>query len=217
MDASFWHERWAQQQIGFHQTDINPYLVRYLDRLSLDPGARVLVPLCGKSLDMLWLHEQGHGVTGVELSEIAARDFFAASGREPCVITEGDFTIWHSGDVEIYCGNFFDLDAGQLEIGGFYDRAALIALPPDMRADYVTHLASIVAKGISGLLVVMEYPEHEMDGPPFSVTEDEVRERFAPFFRVELLDERDGLAASPQFIERGLTVMTEKVYHLRRM
>ncbi len=93
MDRNFWIERWNNQEIGFHQGDFDPALGRYWSRLGAPAGARVFVPLCGKSLDMVWLAQNGHPAVGAELSERAVDDFFAERGLSPEIRRDAGFVI----------------------------------------------------------------------------------------------------------------------------
>ena len=216
MDPEFWHERWAQQQIGFHQQDINPYLVHYWRRLTLPPSARVLVPCCGKSNDMLWLCEQGHSVVGLELSRLAVEAFFNDNALKALVQDRGGFSCWECDELQIMCGDLFDLD--QRDIGtvdAVYDRAALIAMPPAIRPAYVEQLFLLTGRALPQLLVTMEYDPDEMDGPPFSVAEDEVHELYQERYHIELLERRSIIETEPRFQERGLTRLSETAYRLQ--
>lgn len=216
MDPDFWHQRWQQRLIGFHQAETNRYLEKYANALNLQAGDTVFVPLCGKSLDMRWLHDRRYSVLGVELSPIACEAFFSEAGRHARKTKDGIFTSWKSSDIEILCGDFFDLSPEMLNhVRAVYDRAALIALPPDMRSRYVEHLATLVASGTSGLLITMEYPEEQMAGPPFPVSRDEVTDLFAPYFEIEMLEDVDVLASNPRFRDRGLSTMHEHIYMLK--
>ena len=215
MDHSFWHDRWQKNAIGFHQEEINPQLQEFWPGLKLPPSSAVFVPLCGKSRDMLWLHERGHEVIGVEISAIAARDFFAENNLAPKVTTRGRFEHWECERLKILVGDFFELETSQLsEVTGIYDRASLIALPPVMRKRYAEHLATIVPKAAEILLVTLEYPEAQMQGPPFPVGEAEVRQLYEPRYRVAPLHAKDVLAENPKFREHGLSALTERVYRL---
>ncbi len=217
MEADFWLERWQSKQIGFHQDEVNRHLERHWPGLGLAPGSRVLVPLCGKSRDLLWLAAQGHAVTGVELSEIAVRDFFAENGLEPLVRELGPFREWRCDEIRILQGDFFDLDGRLLgAVAGVYDRAALVALPARMRGRYVAHLYRLLRRGTRVLLVSMEYPQEEMEGPPFSVSAEEIRERYGAGFIVEALDRVDILDENPRFRERGLSSLVETLFRLLR-
>lgn len=211
MKQKFWLERWEQEQIGFHQSEINRYLSEHWEQLGLPSEAAVFVPLCGKSLDMLWLHQQGHPVMGVELSEKAVEAFFEENQIEAELQRGRRFSTYRSDGLRLLCGDFFDLEREDLEgIQAVYDRAALIALPPSMRADYAHHMARLLPAGAHILLITMEYPAGTLEGPPFSVTEEEVRTLFDPRFTVSLQASWEG-AEGPRGVE-----VTEKIYTLTR-
>ncbi|MCU0125982.1 thiopurine S-methyltransferase [Pseudomonas vlassakiae] len=212
MEPAFWQKRWADNQIGFHRTDVNPFLLAHWPRLALAEGTRVLVPLCGKSLDMAWLAGQGHRVLGVELSRRAVEDFFREQGLTAQVSTQGAFEVWRSADVEIWCGDFFALQAQDVaDCRGLYDRAAVIALPSQMRARYMAHLTKVLPAGCQGLLLTMDYDQQLLDGPPFSVPDAEVRQGYAGG-RVQVLDEREVIEESPKFLQAGVASVLERVY-----
>lgn len=218
MDAEFWHQRWERGEIGFHQAAINPHLEQHWPRLNLPEATRVLVPLCGKTRDMLWLAGEGHRVIGVELSEVAVEAFFRENELTPEVHTEGAFKRYAAGEVEILCGDFFALDRQLLgPVEAVFDRASLVALPPAMRADYAAHMAALLEPEASLLLVSFDYPQAEMDGPPFAVDADEVASLYTDSFDVQLLARVNILDEQPRFRERGLTRLEEQVYLLRRL
>ncbi len=217
MHAEFWQERWSRSEIGFHQPEVNPYLARYWPSLQLADHAQVLVPLCGKSLDMAWLAAQGCRVLGVELAQKAVEDFFTEHGLEPHISQEGAFQVYRAGDLEIYCGDFFALSVELLaDCAAFYDRAALIALPVDMRARYAAHLNQVLPAGCQGLLVTLDYPQAQMAGPPFALSDSEVQQLFASAWRLEMLQCCDVLGENWRFLQRGLTRLDERVYRLSR-
>lgn len=216
MEPTFWHKRWADNQIGFHQAQVNPELQAHWPKLGLAPGSRVLVPLCGKSLDMAWLAGQGHRVLGVELSRRAVESFFQEHGLVPEVEQQGAFEVWRSGDVELWCGDIFALRAEDLEACvGVYDRAALIALPPAMRERYMALLSTLLPSACKGVLVTLDYDQALLDGPPFSVADDEVRAGFVGW-RVERLEAREIIKESPKFEQVGVPSLVERVYRLER-
>lgn len=217
MQADFWLERWRQGQIGWHQPEFHPALLEYWPGLGVDPSRRVFVPLCGRSLDMIWLARRGHPVLGVELSPIAAAGFFGHESLSASQSPAGRFVRHAAGRYEILQGDFYDLSpANAGVIGAWYDRAALIALPPDLRARYAESMSELLAPGTRGLLITAEYDQEMMSGPPFSVMEDEVRALFDPGFEVELLERQDVIAGNPRFVERGLASLHEAVYRLTR-
>lgn len=213
MQAEFWHERWEQNQIGFHQGEFNSLLQRYWAQLAIPEGSGVFVPLCGKSRDMLWLRAQGLNVTGIELSPIAVRDFFAENALAPMVTQQGKFERWESDGLAILLGDFFDLQTSDVaDCVVTYDRASLIAMPPDMRTAYAAHLTALLP--VPTLLVTMEYDQQEMAGPPFAVHEAEVQALYAPHFQVTQWFHADVLRENSGFRQRGLTALVEGVYHL---
>ncbi len=217
MEPQFWHERWQQNLIGFHQEEVNPYLRQHLPQLALAPNSLVFVPLCGKSRDLHWLAEQGLRVIGVELSPIAVEAFFRESDLEFERDRFGSFERWRAGTVTILCGDYFQLSPEDLDgVAAVYDRASLIALPPPMRRDYVAHLETLLPANVQGLLVTIDYPADTMQGPPFAVGDAEVRSLYAAGFDIELLEDLDALAASPRFRERGITELRERVYRFCR-
>lgn len=207
MEADFWHSRWQEGRIGFHQSDVNDFLKNWWPSLKLPAQSSVFVPLCGKSKDMLWLAAQGHQVIGVELSEIAAQDFFAEQNVQPDIEQEGTFVRYSANGVSIWCGDFFDLTPTDLQsVTGVFDRAALIALPKDMRQRYAEHLRTLLPAGCQLVLVGMEYDEVQMTGPPFNVPWSEITALLDHQGELKILSERKSDA-------RG-TPCLERLYHL---
>ncbi|MGL5390825.1 MAG: thiopurine S-methyltransferase, partial [Shewanella sp.] len=171
MDPHFWHEKWHQQQIGFHQQQIHPYLANYWAQLGLPEACEVFVPLCGKSLDMLFLAEQGHQVIGCELNELAVQQFFTENQLDMSTSPAGLLQHYHTEQISLYQGDIFSLDpAITAAVAGFYDRAALIAWPEEMRLAYARQLANLLPSGSVGLLVTLDYPQAALSGPPFAVS-----------------------------------------------
>ncbi|WP_122665773.1 thiopurine S-methyltransferase [Pseudomonas viridiflava] len=217
MQAEFWHQRWAANQIGFHQRQANPYLKTFWPDLAVGQGASVLVPLCGKSLDLLWLAEQGHRVLGVELSEKAVQEFFSEQQLEPVISQRGAFRVYSGRGVELWCGDFFALRADDVaDCSALYDRAALIALPPEMRERYAAHLALVLPAECRGLLITLDYDQAKIDGPPFSVPDQEVQRLLAEGWELDILQTSDVLKGSVKFEQRGVERLEEQAYRLVR-
>jgi thiopurine S-methyltransferase len=215
MKKDFWLERWEREEIRFHQDELNPYLHQYWHDLHLAGDSQVFVPLCGKSRDMRWLREQGHQVLGVELSAIAVQAFFKENGYTPQHELRGRFDGCEANGMRILCGDFFDLSKDDLaNVTGVYDRASLIALPPEMRERYVRHLVSILPPATQILLITVDYPQQEMQGPPFSVSSDEVEALYREHAEVRLLAQPDVLAQNPRFQQRGLSRLRENIFLL---
>ncbi|WP_144965983.1 thiopurine S-methyltransferase [Pseudomonas sp. DE0010] len=216
MEPAFWQQRWADNQIGFHQAQVNPYLQAYWPGLHLAANSKVLVPLCGKSLDVLWLARQGHRVMGVELSRRAVEDFFREQGLEAQVSHTGAFEVWRHGAIELWCGDFFALSRSDVgDCTALYDRAALIALPSAMREQYVRALAVLLPAGTQGLVVTLDYDQALVAGPPFSVSDDALRQRFAGW-QVDELEAVQVIEQSPKFVQAGASSLWERVYRVSR-
>lgn len=215
MKKEFWLERWEREEIGFHQSEINPYLCRYWQELNPAKNSTVFVPLCGKSRDLLWLRQQGQRVLGVELSALAVLAFFSENGYTPNRTTTGKFDCHEADGIRILCGDFFDLSKADLtNTGAVYDRASLVALPPDMRARYARHLANILPPATKILLITFDYPQAEMPGPPFAVSVNEVEELYRGYANIKLLAQLDVLPHNPRFRERGLSRLQENIFLL---
>jgi len=209
MQPDYWLERWRDGRTGFHRQDVNPRLVEHHQRV-LGGAHRVLVPLCGKSADLEWLAAQGNEVVGVELSELAARAFFAERSLEPNRREQRGFVEYRHGGVTILVGDFFDVTAeltGQCD--GAYDRAALIALPEELRARYIAQLQTLLAPKARLLLVTLDYDAE--GGPPFRVSPQEVEARYAAA-HVTPLGSVDAHADTPGARERGATFVHENSY-----
>ncbi|HZW24119.1 MAG TPA: thiopurine S-methyltransferase [Gallionella sp.] len=219
MKKEFWLERWERAEIGFHQDEVNPYLRRFWPELGVaaggEAGGEIFVPLCGKSLDMVWLREQGCHVLGVELSPIAVQDFFREQGMSPERASGGAFDNYLADGYCLACGDFFDLGrADMAQVSAVYDRASLVALPPEMRERYARHLVSILPAGTRILLVTFDYPQDQMSGPPFAVSEAAVRALYGADAEVRLLATEDVLEQNPRFRQRGVSRMTENIFLL---
>ena len=215
MQPDFWLQRWQNGQIGFHRSEVMPLLQKHWPDLELPAGSRVLVPLCGKSLDLVWLANQGHRVLGVELAEKAIEEFFQEQRLVAHVSQRGSFKVYQAGAIELWCGDFFELS--REDVAGctaLYDRAALIALPPLMRERYAAHLQAIAPQVDSGLLISLDYEQALKAGPPFAVSDDEVRGLLGVHWRLSVLEQRDILAESPKFAQGGVTRLEERVYRL---
>ena len=208
MEPEFWLERWEKREIGFHQVDINRFLEQYWSTLELARDSTVFVPLCGKSKDMRWLAQQGHHVLGVEVSETAVLEFFEEWEVKPTREQKGSFARYSANNIEILVGDFFALTAEDLqEVAGVYDRAALVALPPDMRRDYVNALAEILPAKAQTLLISFEYRLDARKGPPFSIDIDAVKSLFEGRYEISLLDSQPfdlrGVAATEHAFRLG--------------
>lgn len=215
MKKEFWLERWERSEIGFHQDEINPYLARFWSEMSHSGGGEVFVPLCGKSLDMVWLRKQGNFVLGVELSAIAVKEFFHEQGMSPERVSGGGFDNYLADGFCLSCGDFFELHKEDMaQVSAVYDRASLVALPPEMRESYARHLVEILPRGTQILLVTFDYPQSEMKGPPFAVSVQEVEALYGNYADIRLLAQEDTPAQNPRFKQRGVSRMEESIFLL---
>ena len=191
MKADFWHQRWKNKEIHFHEQAVNPLLVRHIDSLDLSPGSRVLVPLCGKTLDMGWLVARGHRVVGAELSADAVEELFTELGVTPQRRSANGLIHFHTDALDIFAGDIFRLRQESLgSVDAVYDRAALVALPEEMRQRYAQHVTAITG-GVPHLLISYEYDQSLQAGPPFAVFEAEITAHYAVTHDVRLLEREE--------------------------
>ena len=214
MKNEYWHKKWQHSDIGFNQSQPNELLKQYFRTLNLKPGARVFVPLCGKSIDMIWLREQGYQVLGIELSLIACEAFFKENNITTHITQTDNFSIFQGDNITLYAGDFFKLSKTMLgKIDAVYDRAALIALPAELRQQYAKHLSQVLGKDALMLLITVSYNQNEMPGPPFSVDETEVKALYSANFNINQLYNEPFLI--PQhLLARGLMQANEQAYRL---
>ena len=225
MEITFWLQRWNNNQTGFHQQKINPYLMYFYGEkgpaLEQREKLKVFVPLCGKSKDMLWLSQNHYGVFGVECSDLAVKGFFEENALNYKYAEKDQHALYQSSDlpsqIELFQGDFFELQASDLDdITDIFDRASLVALPVDMRHRYADKMADLQKPGVRTLLVTLTFDHTEMNGPPFSVTEDEVNALYADKFSVQKLLYKDVIEEEHGLRNRGLTSLVETVYKLVR-
>jgi thiopurine S-methyltransferase len=200
MDADFWLDLWARNHIPFHGRDVNPLLVAHLPALRLDRGARIFVPLCGKTRDIHWLLAQGFRVAGAELSPLAVTQLFDEIGVVPHISADGPLQRFSAPGLDIHAGDIFDLTATELgPVDAVYDRAALIALPADLRPRYAAHLARITGR-VPQLVLSFERPPDDPRGPPFTVDAAEMRGLYGGLHALTLL-ERVALDRDPAIFD----------------
>ena len=187
MEHDFWHQKWEKNEIGFHLPDANPLLVKHLSTLNLKQGARVFLPLCGKSLDIVWLLAQGYSVAGAELSSIAIEELFKNLNIKPNIKTLGDITHYSAPNIDMFVGDIFKVTPAMLgKVDAVYDRAALVALPDEMRIAYTSHLLALTHNAPQ-LLICFEYEQSVHAGPPFSICADEVKQHYQTTYDLTLL------------------------------
>lgn len=188
MDKNFWLERWEKNNITFHLQTVNPALIKYYHSFKLKKKSKIFIPLCGKSLDIKWLASNNLIVTGVELSELAVVQLFSELELIPDISIIGDYKLFSAKNILIYVGDFFNLTPSMVgNIDLIYDRAALVALPNEMRKKYTEHLMNIT-RCAEQLLVTYNYSQTDLDGPPFSISRDEIELYYAKVYLIKILE-----------------------------
>ena len=210
MQANFWHQKWERNEIGFHLPAANPLLIQHFSTLKLKQGARIFLPLCGKTLDIAWLLAQGYRVVGAELSLIAIEDLFKSLNLTPNIQTLDEVLHYSTANIDVFVGDVFQISPAMLgAVDAVYDRAALIALPEAMRKLYTVHLISLTIHAPQ-LLISFEYDQSLRAGPPFSISVDEVKQHYQTSYDLTLLESvvmPDGL--------KGQHPATESAWWLR--
>ena len=215
MGKDYWLRRWEKNETGFHQSDINPYLCEHWEKLYINQDDTVFIPLCGKSLDISWFCAQNYKVLGVEVSAIAVESFFNENKFTPNINSFKRFDRYETDRICILRGDFFNLNKQDLvKVRAVYDRASLVALPQKIRYMYVRHLLEILPLGTKILLITCEYSQLEMQGPPFSVSVNEVEDLFSRHSNICLLERLDVLNQYPKFYKRGLSKLHANIFLL---
>lgn len=212
MEHEYWHDKWEIKQTGFHLNYVHPILKRRIGLLAQQQT--VLVPLCGKTLDIGYLLDQGNTVIAAELSEIAISELFEQLGLVPTISAWKEGKKYQAGKLTVYVGDFFTLDAQDVgEIAWVYDRAAIVALPEELRVKYTQHLMDITNKAPQ-LLLTLDYDQNVAGGPPFAVSGEEVAQHYSNVYSIELLEEADIIEEEPRFKAKGLNSFYQRAYHL---
>lgn len=188
MEKKYWDDLWTKNDIEFHMSEVNPALIKFGKQLLDVNNKKAFIPLCGKTLDLIWFSERCDHVYGVELSEKAILEFFNENSIEFTKREEGEFKIFEGRNISVYCGDFFKFPIKELEIDIVFDRGSLVALPLGMRADYLTKFKNELSQGARWLLCVFEYPQEKMEGPPFSVSLEEIESGLDKAFHITRLD-----------------------------
>lgn len=214
MEKEFWLTKWQKNDIAFNQLEPNSLLLQFFSQLNLKIGSRILVPLCGKSIDMLWLKQQGFHVIGVELSFDACQQFFSENNISYHQEEVGSFKALMSDSITLLSGDFFMLDNAILgQFKAIYDRAALVALPKEIRQKYAKKIISLSAPSTQMLVIAASYDQASMQGPPFSVDEAEIQTLYSSHFKIKRLYKESAKIAE-HLKAKGLKEASEIVFHL---
>lgn len=215
MEQSFWLKLWNKPQRGFHLPQVNPLLQRFLPALA--ENARILVPLCGKTLDLTWLSDKGYQVDGIELSHVAIDEYWQDRGVSPSTTEQTSFHCTQHQSLTLWQGDLFHLRPEQFRTTDLiYDRAALVAWPEQLRTRYIQKLTEFAKPGCQWLLICLDYPQREMQGPPFSVTPRLLKEQVSADWDIQMLETHDLLSKEPHFQGRGLSYLLESTWLLTR-
>lgn len=215
MDPKFWLQRWQENHIGWHKPAYNELLVQHWPKFEVKPGAKVFVPMCGKTLDMKWLVSEKHPVVGIELSHIALEAFFDEAKLEWQEDQLGELALLKANDYALYCGDYFELTADDLVgVGGVYDRGSLVAMPPKVRQRYADHVLRILPEGASIMLVTLEYDQHLVAGPPHCVLPEEVEALYGERCVISVVESKTTEQVPPHFQAQGVNRAVEAVYKI---
>ena len=191
MESIFWHKRWEENEIGWHQAETNPLLAEFINELSLAVGSRIFIPLCGKTHDIAYLLSKGYRIAGSELNKPAVEQLFIELGIEPNISKLVNIDRYSAENIDIFVGDIFELSQEILgSVEAIYDRAALVALPEEMRAKYRSHLLNITDVSPQ-LLITFGYDQKIMPGPPFSISDADVKQYYEEFYKLSLLKKVD--------------------------
>lgn len=217
-DHAVWKRGWRANETAFHLNHVHPLLVRFWPTLDLNRADRVFVPLCGKSLDLMWLHGQGHDVAGVELSPVAIRQFFKACRMHPKRSHLNELQCWAHERLAIYCGDFFDLTRAEMSgVRAVYDRAALSALSVDLREYYIAHLHAILPDDCRVLLLTIEdIDDDETVSDPHAASA-EIDNLYTCYFSVEMIHAECHPAKPGHSGKVDEPCCMHKVYRMQRM
>lgn len=191
MKESFWYDKWNKNDVGFHENEVNPLLIKHFKKLNLVKDSRIFLPLCGKTLDIYWLLTSGYKVVGAELSQFAVSQLFKELGIEPEISIKGELEHYQAKNIDIFVGNIFNISKEMIgSVDAVYDRAALVALPPKLRNQYANHLLKLTDKAPQ-LLICYEYEQKVMQGPPFSICNEGIKQHYAGHYNFNFIESKN--------------------------
>ena len=209
MDKEFWLNKWKNGETGFHQPNAHWAVQKYW---KAPTALNVLVPLCGKSRDILWLLQRGHTVIGVELSEMAILEFFVESKLRYSIDEEekDGQKVFKASDVPLILikGDFFNVKLPQ-PCHALYDRASLVALPKEMRKKYYDKLQQLLVETPYSLLTTVSFDDTKAGSPPFSIPIEEFQHKS---FYGPKVEEKELIEEEDKFREKGITSFMERVF-----
>lgn len=215
MEHAFWHDKWSRKEIGFHLSEAHPWLVRYVEDFPLSSDDVVFVPLCGKTLDIGFFLSQNVKVIANELSETAVAELFDDLDLTPAIESWGEGgKVYRSDNLIVYVGDFFQLSESELvDVTVVYDRAAIVALPLEMRGSYGKKISEVCGQA-KQIVMTLEYDQSVMSGPPFSVTRDEINSHYSHAYNIKEVIRKNIIEQEPRFKQKGLSAFYQALYEL---
>ena len=212
MDKEYWLKTWALKDIQFHSDQVDSHLIEYIEKLKLQPGDLILVPLCGKTRDLMWLAKAGFRVIGVEISPIACEEFFSDFGITPNIIKTSSFTKYQYENITLFCGDIFNLNPNDLpNIRAIFDHRALIALPAPLRTKYVNHLLHCASDNHIKILLIVLHSSNEVKGPPFPISDQEIKILYGKDFEITKLSS-ENILLKEHLVRKGYDDLAQSVY-----
>lgn len=210
MEADFWHNMWNTNKIGFHLENTNELLINNFSKLKLEKGNRIFIPLCGKTVDIKWLLINGYQIVGAELSEIAIKDLFHSLDITPNVEQKENFIHYSAPNIDIFVGDIFNLNKETLgDVDAIYDRAAIVALPEELRIKYTKHLLDLT-NNKKQLLITLDYDQSLRNGPPFSVPQSNIETYYKDIYNMEIVQVQNEDGFKGVEIKERVWILTNK-------
>ena len=118
-------------------------------------------------------------------------------------LLEQTITLWVADIFTLSSENIGHVDA-------VYDRAALIAMPTELRTQYSQQVINL-SQNAPQLLLTLHYNQNERAGPPFSISQEQVQQYYGNDYQMNKLEEKPStLNAAPEM------AVTEPVWLLRQ-
>ena len=216
-EKSFWEHRWNEGSTGWHINQVHPYLQQYHSLLKKSSPASLLVPLCGKSHDLVWLLQKGFSVTGIEYVQKASEQFFSQvlNVEIPKSLLKNKMIHYQYKSLHYVVGDFFNFISDTL-FDFIYDRAALIAIEPSLREKYVQKQSTLLKD--NGKIFLITFECDYGIGPPFSVSIEDIIKLYQPFFTIQVVEKKDIFHEpdSQRFINQGASYLVEAVILLSK-
>lgn len=215
MNKKNWLEKWKKKETKFDQMQVNPYLIKYEKIFESLEGKKIFIPLCGKSIDILWFLTHGAEVIGVEFSEVAIETFLSENNLIYKKVDKHPFIFYHADSLKFICGDLFQLEKNDVgEFDWIYDRASLIALDDMARVQYANKIFQLSSNQSKMFLITLSYGTTTLEPPPYSVTDEEVYSLFSKNFQIATLSKNENMDIMPHLIQAGFPNLNDRVYLL---